>query len=101
MRFRFATRVAGLGVAAGRAQCVVTDDGHVDCDAVVLAAGVESAAIASQFGIDLRLYPNLNVGHGSTGWAMACGSARVVADLVVDRVPGIDLEGLTLQRFAA
>lgn len=43
----------------------------------------------------------LNVGHGSTGWAMACGSARVVADLVVDRVPEIDLEGLTLQRLTA
>jgi len=45
--------------------------------------------------------PNLylNVGHGSTGWAMACGSARVVADIVARRQPQIDLEGLTLERF--
>jgi D-amino-acid dehydrogenase len=41
----------------------------------------------------------LNVGHGSTGWAMACGSARVVAHLVAGAEPPIDLEGLTLDRF--
>ncbi len=41
----------------------------------------------------------LNVGHGSTGWAMACGSARVVADVVAGREPQIDLEGLTIERF--
>ncbi len=47
-------------------------------------------------------YPNLflNVGHGSTGWAMACGSARIVADVVAGRTPQIDLEGLTLDRYA-
>lgn len=43
---------------------------------------------------------HLNVGHGSTGWAMACGSARVVADLIANRKPDIDLEGLTLDRYA-
>ena len=41
----------------------------------------------------------LNVGHGSQGWSMACGSGRVVADLVVGRQPEIDLEGLTLARY--
>lgn len=41
----------------------------------------------------------LNVGHGSTGWAMACGAARVVADVVVGRTPQIDLDGLTLERY--
>ncbi|MEW5879618.1 MAG: D-amino acid dehydrogenase [Pseudomonadota bacterium] len=47
-------------------------------------------------------YPNLflNVGHGSTGWAMACGSARIVADLIAGRPPQIDLDGLTLDRYA-
>jgi len=45
--------------------------------------------------------PNLflNVGHGSQGWSMACGSGRVVADLVAGRQPEIDLEGLTLARY--
>jgi D-amino-acid dehydrogenase len=41
----------------------------------------------------------LNIGHGSTGWAMACGSGRVLADLVAGREPGISLEGLTLERL--
>ena len=41
----------------------------------------------------------LNIGHGSTGWAMACGSARIVADIVAQRTPQIDLDGLTLERF--
>ncbi len=43
----------------------------------------------------------LNVGHGSSGWAMACGSARIVADLVACRTPEIELEGLTLVRYTA
>ncbi|HTH58716.1 MAG TPA: D-amino acid dehydrogenase [Paraburkholderia sp.] len=41
----------------------------------------------------------LNVGHGSTGWAMAMGSGRAVADLVTRRAPEIDLDGLTLARY--
>ncbi|HFT8007631.1 TPA: D-amino acid dehydrogenase [Burkholderia cenocepacia] len=41
----------------------------------------------------------LNVGHGSTGWAMSMGSGKVVADLVTGRAPEIDLAGLTLARY--
>jgi D-amino-acid dehydrogenase len=41
----------------------------------------------------------LNVGHGSTGWAMSMGSGRVVADLVTQREAEIDLDGLTLARY--
>lgn len=29
----------------------------------------------------------VNFGHGSLGWTLACGSARVVADLIVGRTP--------------
>lgn len=43
---------------------------------------------------------HLNVGHGSSGWAMACGSGRVVADLIAQRKPDIDLAGLTLERYS-
>jgi D-amino-acid dehydrogenase len=32
---------------------------------------------------------------------MACGSGRVLADLVSGRAPEIDLSGLTLERFAS
>lgn len=41
----------------------------------------------------------LNTGHGSLGWTMACGAARVVSDLVSGREPDIDVAGLTLSRF--
>ncbi len=41
----------------------------------------------------------INLGHGSSGWALACGSAQVVADIVTGRVPALDLDGLTLDRF--
>jgi D-amino-acid dehydrogenase len=42
----------------------------------------------------------LNVGHGSQGWSMACGSGRILAHLIAGRQPEIDLEGLTLDRYA-
>lgn len=41
----------------------------------------------------------VNIGHGSTGWAMAAGSGKVLADIVSDRNPDIDLEGLTPLRL--
>lgn len=41
----------------------------------------------------------LNLGHGSSGWALSCGSARVVADLVAGRQAEIDVQGLGLQRL--
>jgi len=41
----------------------------------------------------------LNVGHGSSGWAMACGCAEAVADVVAGRPPEISLDGLTLERY--
>ena len=41
----------------------------------------------------------LNLGHGSSGWALACGSARVVADAMAGRASPIDTEGLGLDRL--
>ena len=32
----------------------------------------------------------LNTGHGTLGWTMACGSARLLADLAAGRDPGLD-----------
>ena len=43
----------------------------------------------------------LNTGHGSSGWVMAMGSARIVADVIAAREPAIDLDGLTLDRYLA
>jgi D-amino-acid dehydrogenase len=42
----------------------------------------------------------INIGHGSSGWALACGSARAVADLMASRAPDVDLEGLGVERLA-
>jgi D-amino-acid dehydrogenase len=41
----------------------------------------------------------LNLGHGSSGWALSCGSARVLADQIAGRQPEIDTEGLDIGRL--
>ena len=41
----------------------------------------------------------LNLGHGSSGWALGCGSARIVADLMAGREPAISLDGLGVERL--
>jgi D-amino-acid dehydrogenase len=41
----------------------------------------------------------INIGHGSSGWALACGSARAVADLMSARPAAVDLEGLGVERL--
>ena len=42
----------------------------------------------------------LNSGHGSNGWTQACGTGKIVADMLHGRTPAIDMDGLTLARFA-
>jgi D-amino-acid dehydrogenase len=42
----------------------------------------------------------LNTGHGTLGWTMACGSGKILADLVSGRPTDIDLNGLGLARFS-
>lgn len=41
----------------------------------------------------------LNTGHGPEGWSTSCGSAKVVADIVSDKVPDIDPTPYALARF--
>ncbi|MFL6577445.1 MAG: D-amino acid dehydrogenase, partial [Povalibacter sp.] len=41
-----------------------------------------------------------NTGHGTLGWTMACGSGRVIADMISGRVPDIDVSGLSLTRYS-
>jgi D-amino-acid dehydrogenase len=41
----------------------------------------------------------LNTGHGTLGWTMSCGSARVLADVISGRSPEISLDGLTMARY--
>ncbi len=44
-----------------------------------------------------RLY--LNTGHGTLGWTMACGSGRVIADIVSGRKTEIDVSELAMSRY--
>lgn len=41
----------------------------------------------------------LNTGHGTLGWTMACGSGRLLADLLTRKRPQIRSDGLDLFRY--
>jgi D-amino-acid dehydrogenase len=41
----------------------------------------------------------LNLGHGSSGWALSCGSARALADLMAGKSTDVDMEGLGISRL--
>ena len=45
--------------------------------------------------------PNLFLatGHGTLGWTMAAGTGRVIADVISGKTPGIDMSGLTVDRY--
>lgn len=42
----------------------------------------------------------LNIGHGTLGWTMACGSGRYVKDLLLGRETQIRQEGLSMRRYS-
>lgn len=42
---------------------------------------------------------HLNTGHGTLGWTMACGAARVVADQVAGLPPEIPADELSIARY--
>lgn len=48
-------------------------------------------------------YDNLfvNSGHGTLGWTMACGSGRIVTDLISGTRPDVDASDLGPDRYAA
>lgn len=41
----------------------------------------------------------INTGHGTLGWTMACGSGKLVSDIVLGRSTDISLDGLSLDRY--
>ncbi|QPC90332.1 D-amino acid dehydrogenase [Mesorhizobium sp. INR15] len=41
----------------------------------------------------------LNTGHGTLGWTMACGSAKVLSDIISSKVPDIDVRDLGPERY--
>jgi D-amino-acid dehydrogenase len=50
-----------------------------------------------RFGLGRQRNLYYNAGHGHMGWTMACGAARITADLIAGRQPEIPLDGMTLQ----
>jgi D-amino-acid dehydrogenase len=43
----------------------------------------------------------LNTGHGTLGWTMACGSGRLLADLIDGKKPDIQSDDLSLARYGS
>ena len=41
----------------------------------------------------------LNTGHGTLGWTMACGSGRLIADIISGRTPDIAADDLSVYRY--
>ena len=56
----------------------------------------DSVPIIGRSGLD-NLY--INTGHGTLGWTMACGSARLLTDLMTGCPPAIDPVGFDNRRF--
>ncbi|QOZ32282.1 D-amino acid dehydrogenase [Bradyrhizobium sp. CCBAU 53421] len=42
---------------------------------------------------------HLNTGHGTLGWTMACGSGRVLADMLSGKKPEIETKELSITRY--
>ncbi len=42
---------------------------------------------------------SLNTGHGTLGWTMACGSGKLLADIVIGQRPEISTDGLAIDRY--
>ena len=58
-------------------------------------AGLRPATPSNLPVIGATRYPNLfiNTGHGTLGWTHACGSGRILADIVSGRAPEVDTGG--------
>ena len=58
----------------------------------------DSTPIVGGTAID-NLY--VNTGHGTLGWTMACGSAKLLSDLVSNTDPDIAFADLSLARYSS
>jgi D-amino-acid dehydrogenase len=66
--------------------------GAIDWDTARYRTGLRPMTPDGPPLIGLGRHDNLyfNTGHGHVGWTMACGSARILADLIDERQPDID-----------
>jgi D-amino-acid dehydrogenase len=77
--------------------------GAADLSAAQYWAGLRPMTPDSTPVVGATPIPNLflNTGHGTLGWTMACGSGRLVADLVSGSSPDIESADLAISRYAA
>jgi D-amino-acid dehydrogenase len=75
--------------------------GAGDIDAASFWSGLRPMTPDGTPVIGATPYDNLflNTGHGTLGWTMACGSGRLIADLVSGRAPDIEAEDLSIARY--
>jgi len=88
-------RIAGL-----TRQVRATMPRAADYGNIAVWAGLRPATPSSAPIIGATPYSNLwlNVGQGALGFTFACGSARILADLMGGKAAPIAMEGLTLSR---
>src|SRR5205085_2873565 len=118
VQFKFNTSIERLVADGGKITGVVTSAGLLQADVYVAALGSWSTRMLKPLDIAVPVYPvkgysitvpvigatrysnlHLNTGHGTLGWTMACGSGRVLADLLSGRKPDIDVSELTVARY--
>jgi cell division protein FtsX len=66
----------------------------------ILIGGV-SQAVGLAVGLALSLILIFVINVQSFGWTMACGSGKLLADLVTGRTPAISIGGLGLDRYVS
>ena len=113
-RFDRRIRVGGMAELAGfdlslsarrrRTLEMVTEDlfpGGGDVKRAHFWAGLRPMTPDSTPIVGPTAYANLfiNTGHGTLGWTMACGSGRLIADLVTGHRPALVRDGLDLSRY--
>jgi D-amino-acid dehydrogenase len=89
-----AGRIAGLTRQVKATMPHAADYDHIETWAGLRPATPNSAPI-----VGATKYPNLwlNVGHGPLGFTFACGTASILADLMVGKKAPIPMEGLSLR----
>ncbi|MEA1079139.1 D-amino acid dehydrogenase [Marinobacter qingdaonensis] len=87
-------RVADLRKIAQNSFPYAGDFQHADAWAGMRPATPEGTPVLGASSID-NLW--LNIGHGSLGFTLACGSAEIVSSLIEGRSPTIKLDGLSRQ----
>ena len=89
-----ADRIAGLTRQVRATMPHAADYDHIETWAGLRPATPNSAPI-----VGATKYPNLwlNVGHGPLGFTFACGTASILADLMLGKPAPIPMEGLSLR----